>query len=75
MSLSLSGITDRLQNGGFFNVGTVSEQVSEEGAPVLHHMHRHLRGGAILAAITGGATLLAWVGIADHMHALHASVG
>lgn len=41
----------------------------------LHHVHGHLRGGAVLASVAGGAALLAAGGIADHVHRVHASVG
>lgn len=43
---------------------------------LLHHVHGHLRGGAILASVarTAGA-LLATRGVADHVHGVHISVG
>lgn len=41
----------------------------------LHHVHGHLRGGAILTSITGAAALLAAPGVADHVHRVHASIG
>lgn len=41
----------------------------------LHHVHGHLRGGAILTSITGAAALLATGGVADHVHSVHASIG
>lgn len=47
----------------------------EVGSEVLHHVHGHLRRGAILTSITRAATLLAAGGVADHMHGVHASIG
>lgn len=41
----------------------------------LNHVHRHLRGGAILATITGCGHLLATAGISYHGHAVHAATG
>lgn len=41
----------------------------------LHHVHRHLRGGAILTSIAGAAALLATTGVANHVHSVHASIG
>lgn len=38
-------------------------------------MHGHLRGGAVLTAVTGAAALLAAGAVADHVHGVHASVG
>lgn len=42
---------------------------------LLNHVHRHLRGGAILATITGCGHLLATAGISYHVHAVHAATG
>lgn len=39
-----------------------------------NHVHGHLSGGAILAAITAAGPLLAAGGVADHVHTVHAAV-
>lgn len=41
---------------------------------MLHHVHGHLRGGAVLTSVTGAAALLATGRVADHVHRVHASV-
>lgn len=48
---------------------------SEVRCQFLHHVHRHLRGGAILPSVTGAAALLAAGGVADHVHSVHAPIG
>lgn len=45
------------------------------GSEFLHHVHGHLRRGAILTSVTRAAALLATGGVADHVHGVHASVG
>lgn len=47
----------------------------EVNSQLLHHVHGHLRGGAILTSITGAAALLATSSVADHVHSVHASIG
>lgn len=42
---------------------------------LLHHVHGHLRGGAILASVTRAAALLATCRVADHVHSVHTSIG
>lgn len=47
----------------------------EVGSEFLHHVHGHLRRGAILTSVTRAAALLAAGGVADHVHGVHASIG
>lgn len=42
---------------------------------LLHHVHGHLRGGAVLSSVAGGAALLAAARVANHVHRVHAPVG
>lgn len=42
---------------------------------LLHHVHGHLRGGAVLASVTRAAALLAACRVADHVHSVHTSIG
>lgn len=48
---------------------------AELGSQPLHHVHGHLRGGAVLSSVARGAALLAAARVADHVHRVHAPVG
>lgn len=48
---------------------------AELGSQLLHHVHGHLRGGAVLSSVAGRAALLAAARVADHVHRVHATIG
>lgn len=51
------------------------EDFEEVRSQSLHHVHGHLRGGAILTSVTRAAALLTTRSVADHVHRVHASIG
>lgn len=70
MSVDTKPLSSALQLEDFRNV-----EDCEVRSHLLHHVHGHLRGGAILTPVTGAAALLAAGSVADHVHSVHATVG